>query len=220
MKKIIALMLAIVALSQSSFAQDHSDMQRKVTDYNNRLEFGIKAGGNYATVYDKHGDAFNVSGRVGFATGLFARLPVSRYFGIQPEILFSQRNFQATGVLFDNTYNFTRTSSYLDVPVLVAFKPCRLLTLLAGPQYSYLLQQRDDFKNASTSIEQEKQFEDDHVRRNTISVVSGFDVNLMHFVVSGRMGWDMLNNNGDGSSATPRYKSVWLQATLGYRFYH
>jgi hypothetical protein len=33
-----------------------------------------------------------------------------------------------------------------------------------------------------------------------------------------RGSWDLKNNNGDGTSTTPRYKNVWYQATVGYRF--
>ena len=30
---------------------------------------------------------------------------------------------------------------------------------------------------------------------------------------------DIQNNNGDGTSTTPRYKNVWFQGTLGFKFY-
>jgi hypothetical protein len=38
-------------------------------------------------------------------------------------------------------------------------------------------------------------------------------------VLSARSGWDVQRNNGDGTSSIPRYKNVWFQATIGYRFY-
>jgi len=37
-------------------------------------------------------------------------------------------------------------------------------------------------------------------------------------VLSGRVAWDLYDNNGDGTSTTPRYKNVVGQITLGYRF--
>jgi hypothetical protein len=44
------------------------------------------------------------------------------------------------------------------------------------------------------------------------------DFNLNQFVVSGRAGWDLQKNNGDGTSTNPRYKNVWYQATIGLKF--
>jgi hypothetical protein len=44
-------------------------------------------------------------------------------------------------------------------------------------------------------------------------------VNLDHTVIGARAGWDLSNNNGNGTSSTPRYKNAWVQATVGYRFF-
>jgi len=91
---------------------------------------------------------------------------------------------------------------------------------MAGPQYSYLLKQTDVFTNGSTSIAQEKEFENDNVRKNTLCFAGGMDINLKHIVLGVRAAWDVQNNNGDGSSTTPRYKNAWYQFTFGYRFYN
>jgi len=47
--------------------------------------------------------------------------------------------------------------------------------------------------------------------------VGGVDINLVNIVLGARVGLDMYNNNGDGTSTTPRYKNVWAQATVGFR---
>jgi len=49
-------------------------------------------------------------------------------------------------------------------------------------------------------------------------LIGGADVNFKHFVLGVRAGCDIMNNNGDGSSTTPRYKNVWYQVTIGYSF--
>jgi len=132
--------------------------------------------------------------------------------------LISQKGFKATGRILGGTYSFTRTTTYLDIPLLFSIKPSEFITLQVGPQYSYLLKQNDVFTNASTSIEQEQEFVNDNIRKNTLCFTGGADINLKHVVLGARAGWDILNNNGDGSSTTPRYKNVWYQATIGYRF--
>ncbi|MFZ1290564.1 MAG: hypothetical protein WAR79_10765, partial [Melioribacteraceae bacterium] len=74
------------------------------------------------------------------------------------------------------------------------------------------------FENAFATFEQEQEFENENIRKNTFSLLGGIDFNLENYVIGTRVGWDLYNNNGDGSSTTPRYKNVWGQITLGYRF--
>jgi hypothetical protein len=139
-------------------------------------------------------------------------------FGFQPEVLFSQKGFKATGTLLGRGYELTRTTNYLDIPLMLAVKPIQYVTVMAGPQFSYLIRQKDTFSNASDSFDVIKEFENDNIRKNIMGVVAGIDVNVKHLVVGARAGWDLSTNHGDGSSVTPRYKNAWLQATLGYRF--
>ncbi|MEO8761454.1 MAG: outer membrane beta-barrel protein, partial [Bacteroidia bacterium] len=153
------------------------------------------------------------------AAGGFIAIPINKYIGIQPEVLFSQKGFQSTGSILGSTYNLSRTTSYLDIPLLFAFKPSEFFTILAGPQYSYLLKQKDVFAVGSTTISQEQQFKNDNARRNTLCFTGGFDITVKHFVFGARAGWDLQTNNGNGGSSTPRYKNVWYQATIGIRFY-
>jgi hypothetical protein len=82
-----------------------------------------------------------------------------------------------------------------------------------------LLKQRDVFANATTSIEQQTEFVNDSFRKNTLCFIAGLDLTLKHFVIGARVGWDFQNNNGNGTATTPRYKNVWYQGTLGYRFF-
>lgn len=223
MKKIILIIIAINFIVAGASAQDNTTDNRAGSgdknDLRNRLTFGLKAGFNYSNVYDSDGEEFDADAKTGLAAGAFLTIPIGTHFGVQPEVLFSQKGFKATGRLFGSNYTITRTTNYLDIPLLFAVKPIRELTLVAGPQYSYLLKQTNRFQNASTSIEQEEEFDNDNVRKNTLCFLGGADINLRHIVLGARAGFDILNNNGDGTSDTPRYKNVWYQFTLGYRIY-
>jgi hypothetical protein len=136
---------------------------------------------------------------------------------VRPEVLVSQKGFYATGKLLGDKYDLRRTTTYLDIPLLIEFKPIRILTIVAGPQYSYLLLKRDEVKNDDHTTIQEEEFKNDNIRKNILSAAMGFDLNINHFVFSGRYNFDLQQNNGDGSSNTPRYKNLWLQATVGLR---
>jgi len=211
MKKGLLVLVVISQCVSFSFAQGD-------TDFSERVTFGVKGGLNLSNVYDSEGEQFDADAKLGFVAGGFVSIPLGKMIGIQPEFLISQKGFQATGVLLGSPYSFTRTTTYIDVPLLFAIKPVEFLTILAGPQYSYLKKQLDVFGNATTTVDQETQFQNDNIRKNTLCFTGGADLNLNHIVIGARLGWDLLNNNGNGTTSTPRYKNVWYQATVGFRF--
>ncbi len=178
---------------------------------------GIKGGINISNVYDTKGQDFVAKAKVGAVVGAFASIPVWNIIAIQPEILFSQKGFKGTGSILGNTYKYTRTTDYIDIPLLLAIKPVSMLTILAGPQYSFLIKEKNVFESSLYSSTQEQQFNNDNIRKNTLCFLGGVDVNLSKIVIGARAGWDLQSNAGDGTNNTPRYKNVWYQATIGFK---
>lgn len=211
-KHIIVSLIALAGILNPLIAQDNRDLR-------GRLILGVKAGINYSTVYNSSGNVFIADPKVGFAGGAFLAIPIGIHFGLQPEVIFSQKGFKSTGILFNSGYYLTRTTNYLDIPLFFAIKPVPFLTLLAGPQYSYLISQKNSFKNGTTTMAQEKEFDKDQVRKNTFCLATGVDINIWHVVVGARAGIDLRSNNGNTNSLTPHYKNVWYQFTIGYRIY-
>ncbi len=211
MKKSILILLAIAGMATISKAQNSE------TDFREKVHFGVKAGLNYANVYDSKGEKFNADGLFGFAGGAFLTIPIGKFMGVQPEILFSQKGFQATGSILGFDYKYTHTANYIDIPLMFSLKPIEYLSIVAGPQYSYLISYKNDFTSSIYSDSQEQEFNNDNIRKNTFCFIGGLDVNIKNIVVGARVGWDFFNNNGDGTSTTPRYKNTWYQATIGFR---
>lgn len=210
MKKIIAMFVVMIPFVNACIAQSDKD-------YSESLTFGLKGGLNLSNVYDTEGEEFDADAKFGFAGGGFVSIPFGKLIGFQPEVLISQKGFQATGQMFGSTYSFTRTTTYLDIPLLFAIKPVEFVTILVGPQYSYLMKQKDVFSSPNITVDQETEFDNDNIRKNTLCITGGADININHVVIGARVGWDLMNNNGDGTSSTPRYKNVWYQATIGFR---
>ncbi len=197
-----------------TFIAYNINAQENRTDFRNKFMLGLKVGFNYSNVYDAQGEAFNTDPKFGLVAGGFLSIPIGKYLGFQPEILFSQKGFHATGRTLAAPFELTRTTNFIDVPLLFQLKPASCLTLLAGPQFSFLLKQRDEYTNTT----QEQEFKNDNIRKNILCFLGGFDINLSYVVLGARAGWDIQNNNGNGTSTTPRYKNVWYQATIGLRF--
>ncbi len=187
-------------------------------DFGERISVGFKIGPNLSNVYDTKGEQFKADPKFGLAAGGFISIPIGKFLGIQPEVLFSQKGFQGSGTILGNNYSFSKTSNYIDVPILLALKASENFTFLLGPQYSYLISQKYVFNSALINTTQEDQFKTDNVRKNTFCATGGADFTFDNIVVGARIGLDLFNNNGDGTTTTPQYKNLWYQLTMGYRF--
>lgn len=189
----------------------------QIMEHRENLEIGIKAGVNISNVWDSKTEQFNVDPKAGIASGIFVAIPIGKFLGIQPEAMLSQKGFKGSGTLLGQPYSFIRTTTYLDIPLQLQLKPAEFVTLLFGPQYSYLLNQKDKYTLGINSTEQEQQFKNENLRKNILGFVAGADIIYQHIVLSGRIGWDFQSNNGDGTSITPRYKNQWVQFTIGFK---
>jgi hypothetical protein len=153
MKKLFLTVFSLIAFIAS--AQDFS--------------FGIKAGANFAAIgksdeplFDP-ADAFDVpelnfvsssggdnGGLTAIYFGVYAEIPVSEAFSIQPELLYSRQGgtqdgslvFQEGNVNYESTFNL----SYLTVPIMAKFYVAKGLSLEAGPQIGFLLKSEVDIE--------------------------------------------------------------------------
>lgn len=212
MKKIILMLVVITSVSAKINAQSEKN------DNASKFHIGIKGGVNVSNVYDTKGQDFVAKAKTGVAIGGFVQIPIGSLIGIQPEILYSQKGFKGTGTILGSPYSYKRSTNYLDIPVLLTIKPTEMLTIVAGPQYSFLLSEKNEFQSTLFTSVQEQQFKNDNIRKNILSFTGGADFNFDKLVIGIRGSWDSQNNAGDGTNNTPRYKNVWYQATLGYRF--
>jgi hypothetical protein len=212
MRKLILMALSIAITANVSMAQS-------TTDTRDKLMLGLKAGGNYSNVYDSKSESFYADPKFGLAAGAFVAIPLGKYFGIQPEVLFSQKGFKSSMTTIFGTQKFTRTTDFIDMPLLFSLKPSEFFTLVAGPQYSFLMKQRDVFSSEASSTGYDQNFDNSNIRRNLLCFTGGLDITLTHYAFGLRAGWDLQQNNGDGSTTEPRYKNMWYQATVGYRFF-
>lgn len=210
LKQLAGIFIATI-IAVPMWAQTGDDLREKLT-------FGLKAGANLSNVYDERTEDFEADWKPGFAGGVFLSIPIGKYLGIQPEVLVSQKGFEGSGSFLGSPYYYSTTTTFLDVPILLMFKPSPYITIVAGPQYSFQLAERTQFESDFITHETFEENENDNIRKNILGINAGVDVNIKHFVISPRAGWDFQANHGDGTSSTPRYKNHWLQLTVGYRF--
>lgn len=221
MKTTALLCLTFCCLSCFSWAQEIKDPDRLLnsSEARKKLVFGLKAGLNSSNIYNKSTTTYIASARIGGMVGALLCLPIGPLLGLQPEIHISQKGFIASGQISNEPYTLTRSTTHLDLPLLLQIKPFSFLSIVGGPQYSYLLKQRDDYSSTGNYEAITQNFSTTNCHKNLLGIVTGADLNLWHLVLSLRTGWDLTANHSAGQSSTPRYKNLWLQASIGYRIY-
>jgi len=133
MKKlsIIALALSLSVITLTTRAQTMD------------AKFGVKAGGNLMMAGD-----FNVLGNTytskyvpGFQAGFFLDLPLSEKLSFMPEVLYAQKGGKFESTIGNTTGEIKTRVGYIDVPVLLSFNATPMLSLMVGPQASFVVNQ-------------------------------------------------------------------------------
>ncbi|GAA4114914.1 porin family protein [Aquimarina addita] len=116
MKKLILVAIALIGFTTTSHAQS--------------FKFGFKGGLNFATI---NGDGIDADSRTGYHLGAVGQIGVGPLFAIQPEILYSAQGAKDFDI------------DYLNVPILVKLKFAKFLSVEAGPQFGFVV--NDDIKS-------------------------------------------------------------------------
>jgi hypothetical protein len=130
-KKSLALLTVALALTTFSFAQG--------------VHLGFKAGAN---MFKVDGKSFKDEFKFGYNLGAFAEINFNQKWGIQPELLWNQTNYR-TGDNFDDLYPGGKSDvegklNYISIPLLLTYRPVKVLSLQAGPQFGILASQDKD----------------------------------------------------------------------------
>ncbi len=115
---------------------------------------GIKGGLNLSNLYVDDVDDENA--RVGFHAGIFAKMQITSFFALQPELLYSTKGAKAEGAFGDGKFNL----AYIDLPVLAVINLGENFNIHAGPYVSYLISSSvstEDgfFSDESTSLDRD-----------------------------------------------------------------
>lgn len=137
MKKIF-LGLAIIT-GTFAFAQSTSTDATTPSTSSSKIKFGLKAGLNVSTLSN-----MDMNSKAGFYGGVFANIPVTKDFSIQPEALYS-----ATGAKGKGGDETKLNLEYLSVPIMFQYNALPNLYVEAGPQFNFLIDARLK-KSAST----------------------------------------------------------------------
>jgi hypothetical protein len=172
------------------------------------IHLGVKGGAN---IFKVDGQGYDQGFHFGYNVGAFAELNFTSSWGIQPELLWNQTNYR-TGSDFHNVVpggvdDVKGKLNYLSVPLLLSYRPVKLISLQAGPQFGILLNQDKNLVNNTK----------DAFKKGDFSLVGGVQLNLANLVVGGRyvVGLTDINDVTDDQ----KWKNQGFQVYAGFRFF-
>ncbi|RYU83808.1 porin family protein [Hymenobacter persicinus] len=123
-----------------------------------QVRLGLRAGANYSNLAGNLENENTYNNKFGFLGGVMLNADITGdgFFSVQPEVLFSQKGFQNKTTEYKNIFGTTQSRegkvnyNYLDVPVLLKINASGFV-FEAGPQYSYLLNVKDETTVTTTS---------------------------------------------------------------------
>lgn len=173
--KIVMALVFLVSISQLSFSQSATD--------DSKLKVGIKGGANFSNLYTNNVDDNNVL--VGFNVGLFAKLPITKTFAIQPELLYTTKGAQLE---YNNTFvvgTSTFKLNYIELPVLLVVNLTNNFNVHFGPYVAYLIDGKatNDAQGTLFDIENNLKNEDYNRFDTGLSLGLGYTANHLGFGV-------------------------------------
>jgi hypothetical protein len=185
----------------------------------NGFHFGLRGGLNLANIIKTDDNNFSTELKPGFNAAAFVEIPIVKGFSVQPELQFSQKGYKTTGsTLVNGNYDYSVTTSYVEVPLLAKFSPNKSFAIVVGPQVSFLASTKTKFTNGNTTYQNLVEADNDNLKKNILGGVVGIEANASNLVFAARYNLDFQQNNSDGSSTTPTYKNQVIALSIGVRF--
>jgi hypothetical protein len=151
--------------------------------------FGPKLDVNYSAI---KGNGIRNKYSAGFQIGGFAEYNLSKHWAIQPELLYTWSAYKKASDFLTYYNNAGRSAAgnnvnlaYVSVPVLVRYNFNKIFSILAGPQYSYLIYDDEDL------IKENRQA----VKNYEVSANLGVQVNLENVGFYARFNKGLTNIN-------------------------
>jgi hypothetical protein len=172
------------------------------------IHLGVKGGAN---IFKVDGQGYDEGFQFGYNAGAFAEINFPGAFGIQPELMWSQTNYR-TGTSFHDVVpggvdDVKGKLNYLSIPILLSYRPAKIISFQAGPQFGILLDQ-------DKSLVQNGQ---EAFKKGDFSLVGGVQLNLASLVIGGRyvIGLNNINDVTDDHT----WKNQGFQVYAGFRFF-
>ncbi|WP_214069933.1 porin family protein [Mucilaginibacter sp. dw_454] len=220
MKKILffAICLLVAGSVNAQRRYYHSPRGGSYANNSNDDDFyqpkiGLEIGGNIANQISSNYDNYSSGTVGGINAGLTFDLPIVYPFSFAPEVLYSQKGYQARTA----DGNFTQRTNFIDIPLLAKFKVGPAFNFLIGPQLSYLLSTTNTYDNGF-DVTQEENYENRSGHKSYLDGVLGVSFDLNRWVdLHARYTVDLDKTDSYGNTYVPDYRNQVWQIGIGFR---
>jgi len=211
---ILALGLILLA-APGIFAQE----QQATGESTLTPKFGIKGGLNLTNLYVN--DVKDEHIKAGFNAGFFAKLPVTRGFSIQPELLYSQKGAKLD---YDNVFGsgeYRFNLNYVELPLTAVFNVARNFNLHLGGYASYLVSANIKQLKSNGDGNTISNLNEDNFNRFDYGLVGGLGVDVDNFTIGARYNYGLREVGKSGSlsgNVTSNSKNSAINLFVGFAF--
>jgi hypothetical protein len=136
--------------------------------------FGIKGGLTWSNLYIDVEDLDQENARFGFHAGVFNQHMMTLKFGMQVDLLYTTKGSEA-GFLGPLNQTVSFNIDYIDLPVMMVFRPIPAIDIHAGPYVGVLLRSDVTFDGTFEGV---AELDRDHFQNVDAGVVAGLTLNL------------------------------------------
>jgi len=183
-------------------------------------KFGIKGSFQLTSLYIDNVSSEHM--KAGFNAGVFAKLPVTTGFSIQPELLYSVKGAKDTYSNFvqgDGEYRFNL--GYVELPVLAVVNICKNFNIHAGGYAAYLVNANVKDVNNDGSIEGATDLNTDNFNRWDFGLAGGAGFDFGNVTLGARYNYGLSNIGKSGNLSgdlTKSSKNAGVAIYLGFGF--
>ncbi|HLZ87607.1 MAG TPA: porin family protein [Puia sp.] len=206
-----ALLLATTLLGQQ---------QQTSTESNLKAKFGIKGGFDLTTLYSS--DVSTNHMKPGFDAGVFAKLPVTRGFSIQPELLYSLKGAKNTYSNFiEGSGEYRFNLGYLQLPVLAVVNLAPNFNLHLGGYAAYLVNANIKNVDNNGNIQSATELNTGDFNRWDFGLVGGLGFDIENVTLGARYNYGLSEIGKSGNATgdlTKNQKNAGFSIYVGFGF--
>jgi len=194
--------------------------QQTTTESNLKAKFGIKGGLNLTNLYVA--DVSTEHMKAGFNAGVFAKLPVTRGFSIQPELLYSLKGAK------EDYNNFVQGSGeyrfnlgYMELPLLAVVNIAPNFNIHAGGYAAYLVNANIKNVNDQGSVVGATELSTGDFNRWDFGLAGGAGFDIQNFTIGARYNYGLSHIGKDDNltgALTKNSKNAGLSVYVGFGF--
>ncbi len=210
-RKVLFTAIALLGLAFSALAQDSTTPPSTTAKKKpvSKIHYGIKFGVDLTTI---QGKGFSAATNAGFDAGGFFEYHLDKNWGLEGDLLYTR--FQNRASNFAGFYNTTANLStpndarvnlnYIAIPLLAQYKFSKILSVVAGPQYSILFYDDEELIHFTGAF-----------KKSNFGAVGGLQVTLKNWRFYGRYIYGLNNLNKAGVNENYKWNTTDIQVGIG-----